>query len=329
MNIIVIGLGSMGKRRVRLIKQYIEKEKLLNWIVAGVDSQTNRCKDAQEECGIMTYISIDDAMKHQQFDAAVISTSPLSHNAIIKTCLNEGLHVFTEINLVSDGYNENMLLAKQKSKQLFLSSTPMYRREMEFITNMARKCKRGTYHYHIGQYLPDWHPWEEYNNFFVGNKRTNGCREIFAIELPWILNAFGNIVEMKCIHRKTSELQIDYDDTYMVQILHSSGIIGALMVDIVTPKAGREFEFYGEYFYCEWKGTPDSLKIMDPDSKTLRCMNLYEEYEHIDGYNNFVVENAYYDELVNYFNSIRKLEKPRYSFEKDIEVLDIIDKIEA
>ena len=35
----------------------------------------------------------------------------------------------------------------------------------------------------LGQYLPDWHPWESYKSFFVSNKKTNGCRELFAIEL--------------------------------------------------------------------------------------------------------------------------------------------------
>ena len=42
------------------------------------------------------------------------------------------------------------------------------------------------YIYHIGQYLPDWHPWENYKNFFVGDKRTGGVREIFGIDLPWL-----------------------------------------------------------------------------------------------------------------------------------------------
>ena len=29
--------------------------------------------------------------------------------------------------------------------------------------------------------------------FFVGNARTGGVREIFGIDLPWLLDAFGDV----------------------------------------------------------------------------------------------------------------------------------------
>lgn len=329
MNVVVIGLGSMGRRRVRLVKQYIEKEKKKDWLIAGVDSQIEKCELAKKECQIETYADLSLALNANKFDAAIVSTSPLSHNEIISECLNCGLHVFTEINLVADGYDTNINLAKKNEKQLFLSSTPMYRREMEYIINLAKKNNTGMYHYHIGQYLPEWHPWESYNNFFVGDRRTNGCREIFAIELPWLTEAFGEIVELNCVHKKNSDLKINYDDSYIVQLTHASGTIGVLMVDVVTPRAGREFEYYGENFYCEWKGVPSSLKLFDKESRELFTVNLYSDYEHLDGYNSFVVENAYYDEISNFFNVINKSEQPKYSFEKDYKILKIIDKIEA
>ena len=70
-----------------------------------------------EKFGIKCYDNITEACKAQSIDAAIISTSPLSHAAIIKECLTYNLHVFTEINLVSDGYEENMNLAKKSGKR--------------------------------------------------------------------------------------------------------------------------------------------------------------------------------------------------------------------
>ncbi|MDE6927475.1 MAG: hypothetical protein K2P06_01985, partial [Muribaculaceae bacterium] len=66
------------------------------------------------------------------------------------------------------------------------------------------------YIYHVGQYLPEWHPWENYQDFFVGDKRTNGCREIMAIEFPWLIETFGEIREVSVLHDKMSHLNIDY-----------------------------------------------------------------------------------------------------------------------
>ena len=107
MKIIVIGLGSMGKRRIRLMSEHKDVE------LFGIDSQESRCNEVKEKFGITCYSSIDEACKAQAIEAAIISTSPLSHAAIIKECLSHNLHVFTEINLVQDGYDENIALAKE------------------------------------------------------------------------------------------------------------------------------------------------------------------------------------------------------------------------
>ena len=226
MKIIVIGLGSMGKRRIRLLSdhKYIE--------LFGIDSQESRCQEVKEKFGIKCYESIAAAVAAEQPDAAVISTSPLSHAAIIKECLNNYLHVFTEINLVADGYAENMELAKEKGKVLFLSSTFLYRKETQTIIEKANKATCPlNYIYHIGQYLPDWHPWESYNNYFIGNPRTNGCREIMAIDLPWIVTAFGAIKRVSAVKSKNTQLNINYNDNYLITIEHENGNKGVLAAD--------------------------------------------------------------------------------------------------
>lgn len=331
MNIVVIGLGSMGKRRIRLLKQYVEREveNKSEWNIFGVDSNEERCRECRELYGIQTFESVNCASVQKSIDCAVISTSPHTHARIIKECLADKLHVFTELNLISDGYEENVALAKQENKVLFLSSTFMYRKEMQYIKEtVKRNSFSGLYRYHIGQYLPEWHPWENYKNFFAGRKDTNGCREIFAIEMPWLEDTFGEIKAVHSIHKKVSNLEIEYDDSYQVLIEHESGVIGNLSVDIVTPKAGRELEIWSEGFHIGWKGTPDTLTEFDRDSGSTRNISLYEQVEHKEEYNQFVVENAYYDELVNFINAVQGREKPKYSFDKDQKILSWIDEIE-
>ena len=191
MRVAVIGLGSMGKRRIRLLKQYIEKEGKRNgrknekWEITGIDLSRERCLEVEELCNIETFSDLDKGLSKGNIDCALICSSPASHAELIHECLKRGLHVFTEMNLVNDRYHENQRLAGEKKRVLFLSSTFLYRKEIEFIKEkLQEKSFGGGYFYHIGQYLPDWHPWEKYQNFFIGAKRTNACREIFAIEMP-------------------------------------------------------------------------------------------------------------------------------------------------
>jgi len=325
MNAIVIGLGSMGRRRIRLIKQYSSNIKIV-----GIDLNDNRRKISEEQFGIETDTDLKKVLDVNDINCAFICTSPLSHSHLINLCLEYNLHVFTELNLISDGYDENVDLAKKKKRALFLSSTFLYRAEIIKINELIRQQSDiVNYSYHVGQYLPDWHPWENYKDFFVGEKRTNGCRELFAIELPWLIEVFGNIKDIVVRKSKISSLNIDYDDNYLVILEHESGHKGMLAVDILSRKAVRNLEVFGENLYLSWDGSAEGLKMMDIAKRKEENILLYEKVDQLDQYSKFVVENAYYDEIVSFFEVISNNIEPIYDFEKDKIILDLIDRIEA
>lgn len=325
MKIIVIGLGSMGKRRIRLLSEH--KDMLL----FGIDSNQERCQEVTEKYGIKCYGSISEVVAKEQPEAAVISTSPLSHAAIIKECLQNDLHVFTEINLVSDGYEDNMKLADEKKRTLFLSSTFLYQAETLKIIEKVKQadvCKIN-YIYHVGQYLPDWHPWESYNNYFIGNPRTNGCREILTIDLPWVVTAFGDIKSVQVLKSKNTGLNIAYNDNYLILLEHETGAKGVFAADVVSRKAVRHFEAYGEDMHITWDGTPETLWGYDLQKKEDVQLLADLTTEHIEGYSNLVDENPYRFELQAFLDAINDNKKPLWDFEKDYGLLKIIDKIES
>lgn len=324
MKIIVIGLGSMGKRRLRLLSEHNDVE------LFGIDSQEARCEEVKEKFGITCFRSIAEAVETEDVEAAVISTSPLSHATIIKECLTHNLHVFTEINLVQDGYEENMALAQEKDLVLFLSSTFLYRKETQTIIENVQNAKCPlNYIYHVGQYLPDWHPWESYNNYFIGNPRTNGCREIMAIDLPWVVTAFGPIKKFYAVKSKNTELNITYNDNYLITLEHENGHKGVFAVDVVTRKSGRNIEIFGEHLHLSWSGTADSLKVFNIEKKEDEVVSFDDASEHLDGYAAFVTENPYREELNSFLKQIADRDyTPAWNFDKDKTILDIIDQIE-
>ena len=322
MRIVVIGLGSMGKRRVRLILEMYPDH-----TIYGIDSKEERRQEAESLFGIDCMASILDI--NFPVDCAFVCTSPLSHASIISECLVRQWNVFTELNLIDTDYEKNMRLARDNGNTLFLSSTFLYREEINYIRSQVTRDERWNYIYHIGQYLPDWHPWEGYKNFFIGDKRTNGCREIFAIELPWLTRTFGDIAKINVLSDKMTSLDIEFNDNYLVQIVHENGNKGVLIVDVVSPMAVRRLEVYAECKYVLWNGTPDSLFIFDNDIKTLEAVRLMEKTEHIDGYSAFVVENAYKNEIKEFFDVMSNGKNPEYGFEQDLKILKLIDSMEA
>lgn len=323
MDLLIIGLGSMGKRRARLLRGMDASHHL-----CGVDLSEERRADAGR-AGITAYASIAEALAAEHFDAALVCTAPATHAAIISELLDHRLPVFTELNLVADRYDELLAKAKEAGVPLFLSSTMLYRGETQYIKRQVQAfSKPVNYLYHIGQYLPDWHPWENYRNFFVGDARTGGVREIFGIDLPWLVDTFGPVTHVYAEKDKVSQLEIGYPDTCYVTLRHESGAHGMLAVDVVSPKAVRYFEAFGEGLHLFWEGNPKALYRYDTVLKEKLAIDTYEHFEHDARYSDNIVENAYVDELANFFGVLKGTQQPRWSFEKDRDVLALIDKIE-
>lgn len=324
MKILVVGLGSMGKRRIRLIMQAYK-----NIEIVGVDSNEERRKSISKLFEIETTDNLKLALKTKAYTAAFVCSSPLSHASIIEECLQMRLHVFSEINLTDYKYDDLIKIADENGCKLFLSSTPMYRNEIEYITQKVQaQAKPVNYIYHVGQYLPDWHPWENFKDFFVNDAKTNGCRELFAIELGWIINAFGDVVNITKVKSKNSTLNIDYSDNYIVILEHKNGHKGVIVVDVVSRMPVRKLEVTGEELHLFWEGTPESLRNYNIEFKQLKTIKTYKQTEHNKHYSTNIIEDAYLEEIKEFFSYIEGSILPRYSFEKDKSILKIVDIIE-
>ena len=324
MKLLIVGLGSMGKRRARLIRGIDGAIRL-----AGVDSAPARRQEALD-LGLVgaAYPDLPAALDAFAPDAALVCTAPLAHADLITRLLTAGLPVFTELNLVADGYDRNLALAAEKGVPLFLSSTMLYRRETRYIKQqVADFGKPVHYIYHIGQYLPDWHPWENYRNFFVGDARTGGVREILGIDLPWLLDAFGPVENLTVQVDSISDLGLPYPDCATLLLRHASGAQGVLAADVVSPKAVRNFECFGDGLHLFWEGNPKALYRFENGEK--QFVDTYGDFTHDPRYSDNIVENAYVDELANFFAVLQGREAPRWNFEKDRAAIALMDQVQA
>lgn len=323
MKVLVVGYGSMGRRRIRLYKQLDKDAKFI-----CVDSKLERIKQIKED-GHIAFADLCEAVKEKP-DLAFVSTSPLSHAAIIPVLLQNKINTFTEINLSSKNYDQMIKLAKENNVKLFLSSTMLYKNQIKKIKELVQKQNQPlTYIYHIGQYLPDWHPWESYKDFFIGKKESNGCREIYAIQLPWIVDTFGEVSCLSSVSQKSTQLEIDYDDSYITTLEHKNGNKGVFVVDVVSRVATTYLEVIGENIHLTWDGSNDGLKIYNIAEKKVETFTAYENEVHNENYAANIVENTYLDEIKDFISYVQNGTEPKWSIKKDYAVLDLIDKIEG
>ncbi len=325
MKIAVIGLGSMGRRRIRLMKAMPDAPEIV-----GVNRSAERRAQAETEFGIRTFATLAETIAAAEPQAAFLCTAPAGHGPAVMECIDAGLDVFMELNLLGGWYAEAAAKAAAKGVKLFISSTPVYRREMRYIADAVRGS--GTpvsYLYHCGQYLPDWHPWEDYHGFFAARKETNGCREILCVELPWIEKAFGRIESVSVMSGRLTSLDIDFPDHYMISVRHEGGCKGMYCQDIVSRKGLRRLEVFSERLHIFWEGTPDSLAAYDLEAKSLKPVRLYDDVVQDGRYNANIIENAYADEIRAFFDYVERGVEPPYTFAEDAHTLEVVDEIEG
>lgn len=323
MKVLVVGYGSMGRRRIRLYKQLDKNAQFI-----CVDSNPERVKQIKED-GHTAIADLNEAIKENP-DLAFVSTSPLSHAVIIPVLLQNKINTFTEINLSSTNYDQMISLAKKNDVKLFLSSTMLYKNQIKKIKDLVKKETQPlSYIYHIGQYLPDWHPWESYKDFFIGKKESNGCREIYAIQLPWIVDTFGEVENLTAVSQKSTKLEIDYDDSYITTFEHTNGNKGVFVVDVVSRVATTYLEVIGENIHLTWDGSNNGLKIYNIAEKKIETYTAYENEVHNENYAANIVENTYLDEIKDFISYVQNGTEPKWSIQKDYAVLDLIDKIEG
>ena len=322
MKVLVIGYGSMGKRRIRLLKNLIGNVEII-----CVDSNSERLHQI-DEADLKSHDNIAAAINEKP-DIAFVCTSPGNHAEIILMLVNAGINVFTELNLVDTNYDKIIKTAKEKNVTVFMSSTLLYNRQIAKIDELVKQNDKPlTYIYHIGQYLPDWHSWESYKDFFIGKKETNGVREILAIQLPWLINTFGKISSVKVNSQKCTDLDIDFNDSIVANFTHENGNIGVFVADVVSRKAVTYLEIIGEDIHLFWHGHNDDLTVYNTKTKKIETIYAYNNVEHTDGYADNIIENQYSDEIADFLDVVYKGTIPRYSIEKDKYTLSIIDSIE-
>ena len=71
------------------------------------------------------------------------------------------------------------------------------------------------------------------------------------------------------------------------------------------------------------------MSIFKDVTKTVKNITPTEQTEHRDGYASFVVENAYKNEIREFFDVVLNGKQPLYGFEEDKAVLTLISHIGA
>lgn len=319
MRFFIVGLGSMGKRRIRNLFAHGEKN------IVGFDIRPDRNKEAEEKYGIKTVAALAD-ISPDDFDALIISTSPDAHGGYIRYALKHAKHFFVEHPISDDGYKE--ILADKNKTVKAPSCTFLFNPAIKLMKKILDEGKIGkvlAFQYHMGQYLPDWHPYEDYRDVYFSEKETGACREMFCFELIWLNSLIGS--EVKEVHGtigKLSDLDMDADDTITAAVTYENSVRGTLLIDVIARKPYRTLRILGSEGVLEWERFEYSIKVFDAGSKKTETIPVPKGTPE-KGYVN--EEEMYIEEIQAFLAAIKGEARYPYSFEENFSKLHLLKRL--
>jgi predicted dehydrogenase len=234
----VIGLGSMGKRRVRDLLS-------LGHEVVGFDLCHDRGTQARQLFSIPTESTLEVLLRTKP-DALIISTPPDQHVAYYEHSFKAGLPFFTEANILTPRVEWFGEREHGTGVRGYPSATWRFYPLCKMLRQHLQKIgldQVNSVHHHYGGYLPFWHPWERYEDFYGGRSRqTCAAREMVPFEMEWLCWIFGPVKAVCAARDRQADWTTDIDDAYLMILEFASGLRGTLHVELhqVAPfRVGR------------------------------------------------------------------------------------------
>jgi predicted dehydrogenase len=322
MKVLVVGLGSMGKRRLRCLRRLGISD------LTGFDPRADRREEAVAKYSVAVLGDWEEA-KALPADCWIISTPPDTHVGYGFEAVERGVSFFTEAN-VTDPRMAELSARLADGKVVGAPSCTMRYypgpRRIKALLETGAIGRALAFTYQSGQYLPDWHPWESYKDFYVSKRATGACREIVPFELCWLAELFGPVETLSCIKDRLGELDADIDDIYQLLLRFKSKMIGHLMVDVIARPAVRMFRLLGTAGTIEWDQSAKRVRCFSAErgawqEHSLEAGSVEPGYIHGD--------EPYVEEMRAFLAAVRGERPWPYPFAEDERILRLLERAET
>lgn len=299
---LVIGLGSMGKRRIRCLQA------IGNKTIWGFDVREDRVKESIELYGINQVQNLEEFIEEKNPNI-IISVPPHLHGLYMQIAIKYKSHFFVEASVIEENFQDIIKSAKNNKTRAIPSCTLLFHPAIKKINELIKNQELGklsNWIYHSGQYLPDWHNYEKVSDYYVSRKETSGGREIVPFELTWLCKVFGFPRAVRSVFGKTINFEggEEVDDTYNL-ILKYDNFFGSLVVDVVSRISTRRLLINGQDGQLRWDWNDDFVEIYRPPSEAWEKI-YFKKGKAQEGYNPNIIEEMYVDEIRAYLDACER-----------------------
>lgn len=264
MKIGVVGNGSMGRRRIKHSQLYGYKD------ITGWDVRADRRREVEGNFGIKT-AKTQEEFEGLPLDALFICVPPAEHMQYMQLAVKRGWNFMVENPVWHKTEGLDALYAEVQKKGL-VANVSCNVRFLKATQRIKKLVQDGTIGpilsgiVEIGEYLPDWHPYEPYTDYYPSKKEMGGGLDAMC-DLDWLVDIFGDIKKMNAVCSKKSELKIDTFDIIDFILEFKSGPQIVLHTDMLQSPYGRGTKLISEHGIIIWDYKEAKVKYYDRRTK--------------------------------------------------------------
>jgi len=287
--------------------------------VIAFDIQASRREEVEECFHIPVLNSLEEAWQHRP-EVAVVAVPNSLHVPLSLEAAKHGCHLFIEkpLSHTMEGVDELLRAVKEKNLITLVGCNMRFHPGIMRVKNLIDEGAIGKVvaaRLEAGQYLPDWHPWEDYRNMYSARRELGGgviLDAIHEIDLAhWMLGEVGAVA---CFAGKLSHLEIDTEDTAAVLLRFANGAIGELHLDYIQRVYSRSCHIIGEEGTILWDFNKRQVKLYS--AKTGR----WQTFPQNPGYD---INEMYIEEMKHFLNCLEGKTKPMLDINSAKRVLEI------
>jgi predicted dehydrogenase len=249
--LLVVGCGSIGKRHLANLGTIPGVE------LMACDINPERAQEVGQELGVETFNDFTPAMQRKP-EAVLVCTPTSQHMDYALAAVRGGCHVFIEkpLSHTMEGVPELVSAVNEKRLVTLIGCNFRFHWGLRLVRKMVAEGKIGKLLFaraEFGQYLPDWHPWEDYRQGYSAQKSLGGGIVLDSIhEIDYLYWLLGDVGEVYCLSDKISDLEIDVEDIAEITLRFKSGTIAQVHVDYLQRAYNRCCKLVGTGGVITW-----------------------------------------------------------------------------
>lgn len=316
MKFLISGLGSIGRRHFRNLLALGEQDILLH--------RTHRATLPDDElAGFPVETDLTKALAHRP-DALIVTNPTALHLEVAIPAAEAGCYILMEkpISNSLDRVGELTEALKRGGGQCLVGFQFRFHPGLRQVKSWLEAGTIGTplsVRAHWGEYLPGWHPWEDYTQGYAARPELGGGVVLTLSHPLDYLRWLSGEVEGLWAFTSNQGLGMAVEDSAEIGLRFESGCLGSLHLDYNQRPPSHILEITGTQGRIVWDNADGAARLYQAEGS--------KEWQIVTPPEGFERNWLFMDEMRHFLRVMQGEEKPVCTLQDGIEALRLSMKV--